>query len=146
MATHTINVPGQAITANTWLFSTGVSIPADANSCLIQVTDPNSQWFTKTGNVKEFGLQLQGYVGGPWDDQAPWAGWGWWLYTPGGDPLQNLLLPASWIPFGTQNRSGGVGLAVGISSTELVANAGKIVRLAIQTDTDITLGLRITLT
>lgn len=143
-----INLPGQNLTADQWFFSAPTTVNTDATRAVIQVTDPNNQWFTRPGHVKVWGLQMEGYVGGPWDDQAPWAGWGWWLYEspPSGDPTQTLILPQFWIPFGRTARTGGVGLSLAIDSSAIVAAQGKRLRFAMQTDAAIRLGATITLT
>lgn len=130
------------IPANQWAFTSTRTLPVTAPAGLIlQATDPNNQWFTTTGNVKTWGVQVQGYVGAPWDNISPWSGWGWWLYEPGGDPTANVNDSSVWIPFGRQAKNGGVGLILGLTTS---MPAGTVYRFGIQTDAAIRLGLSVT--
>lgn len=144
-----ITLPPQALIANQWFFSTPTAIPAGFQSRVeVRVTDPANQWFVTVGAVKEFGMLMENYVGGPWDNQGAWAGWGWFTYNPGGDVLQNLILPATWTPFGRSTKNNGVtpDLYVVNAASNFSQYAGRRIRLGIQTDTNITLGVQIILT
>ncbi len=146
MATY--NLPTQLFTANTWFFSAGATVPAQHKGARISATDPLNQWFTRPGNVKAWGIQKQGYVGGPWDNQAPWLGWGWWLYTPGGDVLANQTNPDAWVAFGSSAKNDGVTvpLFLVVSSGQVIGSAGDVIRLAVMTDAAISLGTQIVTT
>lgn len=125
MATFTI--PGQNIVANHEKDSPGVTVPSGLTSVYIQLTDPKSQWGTTVGNIKIWGCQ-QSFDGG--------ATWSWgpiWQ----GDPANS----ATWIPFGTLDKSGGMP-ALRVSGGQLTV--GGQVRLSILTDTNITLGAVVT--
>lgn len=146
----TINLPAQNLIANQWFFSAPTQITAITRNVTVRATDPNNQWFTRPGEVKAWGLQMEGYVGGVWDNVDPWIGWGWWAYAAPvliPDVKQALIMPQTWVSFGSSFKGNGVTLplSVGIESTNILANVGQNIRLAVQTSADIRLGTQVVL-
>ena len=127
MATFTI--PGQNIVANHEKDSPSQAVPSGLTSVGIQLTDPKNQWSTTVGNVKIWGVQ-QSFDGG--------ATWAWGPVWQGNAADSNV-----WLPFGTLDDAGGLP-QVRIKSDQLTV--GSQIRLAIETDTNITLGAVITTT
>lgn len=111
----TIDVPARNIPANTLTVSPGASVAANFRAATIQLIDSSAQWFTRTGFVTIWGLQVSTDNGQTWD-------WG---------PVMQQE-PAPGLPFGSRDRSGGMP-ALRIESSDFVGLSGAQVRLAMLT-------------
>lgn len=147
----TINVPATNLTAGTWFFSNDVVVPAGGyRSAALRATDPNGQWFTRTGHVKAYGVQINDpTLPGSWNNVNPWLGWSWLSYCV---PLQQDVVagvadPNSWVAFGTSVKNDGVTLPlfISVSSGNTYVQAGDHLRMAVLVDASIRLGATITL-
>lgn len=119
----TINVPGQAITANVEKDSPATTLPAGITAALVRMTDPSNQWTHTVGNVTIWGVQFSTDGG---------ISWPWLVFSKG-------------IPFGTLERDGGLP-SLEISTDQVLAASGTQLRLGILTNAAITLGAVITTT
>jgi hypothetical protein len=119
-----INVPGQAITANVEKDSPATTLPAGPGitAAVVRLTDPSNQWTRRTGNVTIWGVQ----------SSADGINWSWLVFSRG-------------IPFGTVEKDGGLP-SVAITADQVIAAGGNQLRLAVLTDSAITLGATITTT
>lgn len=124
-------IPGHAILANTELDSAGVTLPSNISDIVIILTDPNAVWDTTVGHVKQWGLQISTDNGSTWN---------WGPIYQGNAADSNL-----WLPFGSHSRLGAMP-ALHLSRTDVIAQSGHRLRLAILTDTAIVLGAQVTVT
>jgi hypothetical protein len=137
----TITINPVAITANAEKDSAANNVPSNLRGVGIQLTDSagnatplaGSNWLTTTGNIKCFGVQVSadGFV----SDKR-------WLAFIGDTTLSD---PTRFLPFGSLGKNGQMP-RVDIGSSQIVAASGNQVRLAVVTDTNITLGAVITTT
>ena len=144
--TQTFTIPPTAIPANTLVTSPAQTISATVHGATVRLTDPNGTWPTSidpTRHIICWGTQTNLNDGN---------GWRWGLYQ--GDPGSTGVLaygettlnpnPALQIPFGSRDRFGNFNMALTLSSSSIVDNAGAQVRLAIMTDAAYTFGATIT--
>lgn len=106
--------------------SASVTPGARFGRATIALVDTNGQWDTRTGNVMQWGLQ----------QSTDGTNWTWGPVFQG-----DIGNAASWLPFGSRSRGGGMPILL-IESDQIGDDVTQL-RLAIQVDAQIRLGAQI---
>lgn len=108
-------------------------VPALSRDVTIQMTDSGNSWTTTPGNLLVWGVQASADGG---------ATWTWLIFQPShADP--DAPDDGQVLPFGSVSRAGALP-SLRVAGPQVLAQAGNLVRLAIQVDTTISLGATIT--